>query len=70
MPHCTNDQALVELLTKDEAADRLRVSIHTLNYWLKVGAAPPSARIGRRRYFKAADLDAWIDSKFSDQHPA
>lgn len=55
-----------ELLTKEETAERLRVSVNTLNHWIQTGEAPPSARIGKRRYWMAAQVDEWVARKFDD----
>ena len=53
-----------ELLRKEEVAERLRVSIHTLTYWVQTGQGPRSARIGRRRYWLESDCDEWIEAQF------
>lgn len=56
------------LLRKEEVAERLRVSIHTLTYWVQNGQGPRSARIGRRRFWRAADVDAWVAAQFKEQN--
>jgi len=53
-----------ELLTLREAAAFLNVPEATLHYWVHRGTAPKSAKIGRRRMFRRADLDAWIADCF------
>lgn len=50
-----------------EAADRIGTPVGTLRYWIRLGIAPPSVKMGRRRVFREEDIDAWIDSKFADQ---
>lgn len=56
-----------QLIGVDEAADRLGVSRSTMRHWIQIGEAPPSARIGRRRYFKAEQIDAWVQRHFEGQ---
>lgn len=43
-----------------EAAARLRISHATLARMVREGTAPPSFKIGRRRYFPADQLERWI----------
>jgi DNA-binding transcriptional MerR regulator len=40
-------------------------SVHTIRYWQQTGHAPPSAKIGRRRVWKRADVYAWLDEQFA-----
>ena len=56
------------LLRKEEVAERLRVPIGTLNHWVQTGQGPRSARIGRRRFWRAADVDAWVAAQFEEQN--
>lgn len=57
-------------MTVEETADALHVSLRTLRHWIRTGKGPQSARIGKRRYFRRDDVEAWVTSKFSDQRPA
>ena len=57
-----------QLLRKEEVAERLRVPIGTLNHWVQTGQGPRSARIGRRRFWRAADVDAWVATQFEEQN--
>jgi excisionase family DNA binding protein len=43
-----------------EAADYLGIKEPTLYNWISRGKAPRSVRIGGRRKYKQADLDAWL----------
>lgn len=61
--HATPDA----LLTKEEVAERFRIPVRTLNYWIETGTAPPSARIGRRRYWRESEVNAFIDAKFDSR---
>ena len=55
------------LLPREKVAERFGISLSTLGHWELHGIAPPSARIGRRRYYREADVEAWIDAQF-DRH--
>jgi predicted DNA-binding transcriptional regulator AlpA len=39
-------------------------SIDTVRYWERLSKLPPSAKIGRRRVWKRADIEAWFESMF------
>ena len=47
-------------LTVEELALELRTTPDTVYHWLKVGKAPASFKVGRRRLFARADVDRWI----------
>lgn len=53
-----------KLLTTAEVAAEYNVPLATLRYWIARGTAPKSAKIGKRRMFRRADIDAWVDEKF------
>jgi DNA-binding transcriptional MerR regulator len=42
-------------------ADLFRVSVQTIDNWLKAGKLPPPIRVGHRRLWKAADIDTHLD---------
>jgi excisionase family DNA binding protein len=48
-----------ELLTVEEAAERLKISKHTLNRWRVTGEGPPFVKYGPRlvRYLEVALTD-------------
>ena len=50
-----------DLLTITEAADLLRAPVATLRYWRHLGTGPRSFRVGRRVFYRADDLQEWID---------
>ncbi len=50
-------------LTTAQAAAVLRMEPSTLDHWRSEGAGPVFYKIGRRIYYKRADLDAWIESR-------
>lgn len=47
-------------LTPTATAAKLEVSPPTLYAWVRKGEAPPSYRVGGRRYFDEAEVDRWI----------
>lgn len=52
------------LLTREEAAERLRTTAGTLAYWASVGKGPKYVRFGRRALYAESDLTEFIaDSK-------
>jgi len=40
-------------------------SIDTVRYWQRLGQLPPSAKIGRRRVWKRAEIVAFFEAKFA-----
>lgn len=48
------------LLTRDEAAAFLGVSVSCLAHWSSAGAGPTFARLGRRTWYRIADLNDWV----------
>jgi excisionase family DNA binding protein len=57
---------VVRLLTLAETAERMNTPEATLRYWVHLGKGPRSARIGRRRMFREADVDEWVAGHFSN----
>lgn len=51
------------LLTKKEAAKRLRVSEKTLDRLRRKGISPPVVKIGSRVMYREDQLDNWIDGR-------
>ncbi len=37
----------------------------TWRYWRHRGYGPPAVRIGRRIFYREADIDAWITKQFN-----
>ncbi|GIT80215.1 hypothetical protein LLS1_18840 [Leifsonia sp. LS1] len=63
-------ETLIVLITLRETAERLRKSEAQLRWMVHTKTAPPSALIGGRRMFKAADVDAWIEAQFKKEAAA
>ena len=56
----------MDLLTLNEAADRIGIAPQTLMNWRTRGYGPPSARIGGRVKYRPEDIDAWINDRFKE----
>ena len=59
-----SEKALDELLTTNEAAQRVNVPAATLRFWRHQSRGPRSFRLGRRVMYKAADLDRWVQAQY------
>jgi len=56
-----------ELMTISEVAAAIRVPEATLRYYRHLGdKGPRSFRAGRRILYKAADVQAWVDERYSE----
>jgi predicted DNA-binding transcriptional regulator AlpA len=51
------------LLTREEAADYIGVSVSALAHWACKGKGPRPRVIGRSSYYHVNDLDQWIDER-------
>jgi excisionase family DNA binding protein len=51
---------VIELLTIEEVADRLRVSVLTVRWLRQQGRFAPATKVGRRLMWDARDVDAWL----------
>jgi len=49
------------ILTKDEAAERARISRRQLDYRIKAGAGPAVTRIGGAVRIRDDELQAWLE---------
>jgi excisionase family DNA binding protein len=54
---------MVELLTIEEVAERLRVPVQTVRWLRQEGRFAPAIRVGRRLIWDARDLAAWLESQ-------
>jgi excisionase family DNA binding protein len=59
----TTDGKGMELLTIEEVAERLRVSIPTVRWLRQQGRFLPAIRVGRRLVWDARDVAAWLESQ-------
>ncbi len=49
-----------DVMTAEEAADYLRISLRTFKALRAAGEGPPGARIGRQWRFRRTALDQWL----------
>ena len=54
---------LVELLTIEEVAETLRVSVLTVRWLRQEGRFVPAIKIGRRLMWDARDVAAWVKAQ-------
>jgi excisionase family DNA binding protein len=53
----------IELLTIEEVAERLRVSVLTIRWLRQERRFVPAIRVGRRLVWDAHDVAAWLESQ-------
>ena len=53
----------IELLTIEEVAERLRVSVLTVRWLRQEHRFVPAIRVGRRLVWDARDVAAWLESQ-------
>lgn len=51
----------VKYMTTEEVAELLRTPPETVRYWHHIGKGPASIKLGRRRLYAVADVEAWLD---------
>lgn len=51
------------LLTTAEAAEVLRLGMATLHRWRKAGKGPPYIEMGRKIYYRPADIERWVSQQ-------
>jgi excisionase family DNA binding protein len=54
---------MIELLTIEEVAARLRVSVLTVRWLRQEERFVPAIKVGRRLMWDACDVDAWLKSQ-------
>ena len=54
---------MMELLTIEEVAERLRVSVLTVRWLRQEGRFVPAIRVGRRLVWEARDVAAWLEAQ-------
>jgi excisionase family DNA binding protein len=50
-----------KLLTQQQLADELEVSLRTLERWRQEGTGPAFILVGRSPRYRRADIDAWLE---------
>jgi excisionase family DNA binding protein len=56
-----------ELLTAQELARLLKVSVHTLRAWRREGVGPPWIKVGRAIRYRRSDVERWLEQQAKDQ---
>jgi excisionase family DNA binding protein len=59
----TEGHDMIELLTIEEVAERLRVSALTVRWLRREGRFAPAIKVGRRLKWDARDVAAWLDAQ-------
>jgi excisionase family DNA binding protein len=54
---------VIDLLTIEEVAERLRVSVLTVRWLRQDGRFAPAIKVGRRLVWDARDVAAWLESQ-------
>jgi excisionase family DNA binding protein len=54
---------VTQLLTIEEVAQRLRVSVETVRWLRQQGRFAPAIKVGRRLMWDAGDVDAWLKAQ-------
>jgi excisionase family DNA binding protein len=54
---------MTDLLTIDEVAERLRVSVLTVRWLRQEGRFAPAIKVGRRLVWDAREIDAWLKAQ-------
>lgn len=54
---------MIKLLTLDEAADAMRVSVRTVHRLVASGQLRPT-RIGRRTLFRESEIEAYLSAAY------
>lgn len=53
---------MIDLLTIEEVAERLRVSVLTVRWLRQEGRFAPAIKVGRRLVWDPRDIAAWLES--------
>ncbi len=53
----------IELLTIEEVAERLRVTVPTVRWLRQEGRFVPAIKVGRRLMWDARDVAAWLEAQ-------
>ena len=65
-----SEGGVIELLTIEEVAERLRVSVPTVRWLRQEGRFAPAIRVGRRLVWDARDVAAWLKAHRESQKVA
>jgi|APLow6443716910_1056828.scaffolds.fasta_scaffold20082_3 hypothetical protein len=65
-PQTTSETPATQLLTKWAVASRMHCSTRTIEIWVKAGQFVPPMYVGRRPFWTAQSLEAWLSQKASE----
>lgn len=63
-------EELPELIESPELAAYIKVPLERLYRMRAAGKAPRGIRVGRRIVYRAADIEAWLESQADDDRSA
>lgn len=52
-----------KLITAQQLADELGVSLRTIYWWNQTGTAPKRIRVGVHVRYRRRDVDAWLEKR-------
>ena len=58
-----SEGGVIELLTIEEVAARLRVSVLSVRWLRQEGRFAPAIKVGRRLMWDVRDVDAWLKAQ-------
>jgi predicted DNA-binding transcriptional regulator AlpA len=67
--HQSDRRSHDDLLTMQEVSAILRTPVATLRYWRYLGIGPHSFKIGRRVFYRAGDVYAWLHAQHDEHGP-
>jgi len=53
----------MDILSQDEAAEMLHISVNTLRQWRYRGEGPPYIQVGKSVVYDRASVEAWLKSR-------
>ena len=57
------DDLLDGMVSRQDLAQKLGLSVETLRRWETEGDGPPSIRVGRRVLYRATAVNAWLRAR-------
>lgn len=58
------------LMTPEELADYIGVTLHCVYAWSSRGGGPRPLKVGGRLRYRPADVEAWLDGTYGDDRKA
>jgi excisionase family DNA binding protein len=57
-----------ELMSPDQLAEALGISVRTLYNWRSLRKGPPGFRVGRAVRYRRSDVKTWLDAQAQEGH--